>query len=79
MKRFFLLPAVPGLSFSAASAREYNREQFPGFLHENVYRNKAGEVLVKCYMNEREARLLTLPGGPYYRREEVNKAFRHVQ
>ena len=50
---------------------------FAGNLQLVFYRNKAGEVLVKCYMNEREARLLTLPGGPYYRWEEVKTAFRH--
>ena len=37
------------------------------------YRNKAGEVLVKLYVNEREVRLTTLPGGPYYRWEEFKQ------
>lgn len=50
---------------------------FAGNLQIIFYRNKAGETLVKCYINEREARLLTLPGGPYYRWEDVKKAFRH--
>ena len=35
------------------------------------YRNKAGKILVKCYYNEREVRLITLPGGPYYAWDEV--------
>lgn len=51
---------------------------FAGNLQMVFYRNKAGEVLVKFYMNERETSLLTLPGGPYYPWEEVKKAFRHA-
>ena len=50
---------------------------FAGNLQAVFYRNKAGEVLVKFYMNERETTLLSLPGGPYYPWEEVKKAFRH--
>lgn len=35
------------------------------------YRNRSGDVLVKCYLNEQEATILTLPGGPYYRWEDL--------
>lgn len=30
------------------------------------YKNNSGNVLVKCFINERETTLLGLPGGPYY-------------
>ena len=40
------------------------------------YRDRAGEVLVKCFINERETTLLGLPDGPYYRWEDVKKAWR---
>ncbi len=46
---------------------------FAGNLQMVFYRNKAGEVLVKLYVNEREVRLTTLPGGPYYRWEEFKQ------
>ncbi|MBO4558416.1 MAG: histidine-type phosphatase [Bacteroidales bacterium] len=48
---------------------------FAGNLQMVFYRNKAGEVLVKFYVNERETTLTTLPGGPYYRWEDVKKEF----
>jgi hypothetical protein len=35
------------------------------------YRNKDNDILVKFYYNEREQRILSLPGGPYYKWEEV--------
>ena len=50
---------------------------FAGNLQMVFYRNKAGEVLVKFYINEREATTLLLPGGPYYRWEDFKKAVRY--
>ena len=44
---------------------------FAGNLQAIFYRGKAGDVLVKFYLNEREATLLGLDGGPYYRWEDV--------
>ena len=35
------------------------------------YRGRKGDVLVKFYLNEQEATLLTLEGGPYYKWEDV--------
>ena len=46
---------------------------FAGNLQMVFYRNKAGNVLVKLYVNEREVRLTTLPGGPYYPWEDFKK------
>ena len=51
--------------------RSYLYTPFAGNLQTVFYRNKAGEVLVKFYLNEREATLLGLDGGPYYRWEDV--------
>ena len=53
--------------------RGYRFSPFAGNLQMVFYRNKAGEVLVKFYVNEREVRLVTLPGGPYYRWEDVKR------
>ena len=44
---------------------------FAGNLQAVFYRGKAGDVLVKFYLNEREATLLGLDGGPYYKWEDV--------
>ncbi|MBR4826282.1 MAG: hypothetical protein IKZ91_00155 [Bacteroidales bacterium] len=49
---------------------------FCGNLQMIFYRNKAGDVLVKFYINERETSLITLPGGPYYKWEDVKEAFK---
>ena len=49
---------------------------FAGNFQLVFYRNRAGEVLVKCFINERETTLLGLPDGPYYRWEDVKKAWR---
>lgn len=49
---------------------------FAGNLQMIFYRNKAGDVLVKFYLNERETQLVTLEGGPYYRWEDVKAMFR---
>ena len=42
------------------------------------YKNKAGDVLVKGFINEREATFLNVPEeeGPYYRWETLKKSFR---
>jgi len=48
---------------------------FAGNLQMIFYRNKAGDVLVKFYLNERETSLISLPGGPYYRWEDVKALF----
>ena len=50
---------------------------FAGNFQMVFYKNKAGNVLVKCFINERETTLLGLPDGPYYQWEDVKKAFRH--
>ena len=44
---------------------------FAGNLQMIFYKNKAGRVLVKFYINEREATLIGLDGGPYYDWAEV--------
>jgi hypothetical protein len=49
---------------------------FAGNLQMIFYRNKAGDVLVKFYLNERETPLISLPGGPYYRWEDVKALFK---
>ena len=50
---------------------------FAGNLQIVFYRNAAQDVLVKFFINERETTLLTLPDGPYYKWEDVKKAFRN--
>nr|MCR5519881.1 hypothetical protein [Bacteroidales bacterium] len=47
---------------------------FAGNLQMIFYRNRKGDVLVKFYINEREARLVTLDGGPYYKWDELKRA-----
>ena len=54
----------------------YLYSPFAGNLQMVFYRNRKGEVLVKFYINERETSLITLPGGPYYRWEDVKEAFK---
>ena len=49
---------------------------FAGNFQMVFYRDREGEVLVKCFINERETTLLGLPDGPYYRWEDVKKAWR---
>ena len=49
---------------------------FAGNFQMVFYRNRTGEVRVKCFINERETTLLDLPDGPYYRWEDVKKAWR---
>ena len=48
---------------------------FAGNVQMVFYRNKDNDVLVKFFINERETTLLTLPGGPYYRWEDVRNEF----
>ena len=54
----------------------YLYSPFAGNLQIVFYRGKAGDVLVKFYINERETSLITLPGGPYYKWEDVKEAFK---
>ena len=49
---------------------------FAGNFRMVFYRNKAGKVLVKCFINERETTLLGLPGGPYYDWVELKAVLR---
>ena len=49
---------------------------FAGNLQMVFYRSKAGDVIVKFFLNERETRLISLPGGPYYRWEDVKELFK---
>lgn len=48
---------------------------FAGNVQAVFYRDKDGEILVKFFINERETSLITLPGGPYYRWEDVKEVF----
>ena len=54
----------------------YLYSPFAGNLQIIFYRNRKGDVLVKFYINERETSLITLPGGPYYKWEDVKEAFK---
>ena len=49
---------------------------FAGNLQMIFYRNKAGEILVSFYLNERQTKLISLPGGPYYKWEDVKELFK---
>ena len=49
---------------------------FAGNLQMVFYRNKSGDVLVKFFINERETRLVSLPGGPYYRWDDLKELFK---
>ena len=49
---------------------------FAGNLQMVFYRNAAGEVLVKFFINERETGLIGLEGGPYYKWEDVKQAWK---
>ena len=44
---------------------------FAGNFQMIFYKNNAGDVLVKCFINEREATLIGLPDGPYYKWDDV--------
>ena len=48
---------------------------FAGNLQMIFYKNAAGDVLVKFYINERETGLIGLEGGPYYKWEDVKKVW----
>ena len=54
----------------------YRCAPFAGNLQMVFFRGKAGDVLVKFYLNERETSLISLPGGPYYRWEDVKELFK---
>jgi hypothetical protein len=49
---------------------------FAGNLQMIFYKNAAGDVLVKFYINERETGLLGLEGGPYYKWEDVKQIWK---
>lgn len=49
---------------------------FAGNLQAIFFRNKAGNVIVKFFINEREATLLGLEDGPYYNWEDVKNAWK---
>ena len=51
---------------------------FAGNLQMAFYRNKSGNVLVKFFINEREATLLGLEGGPYYNWDDVKNAWKAI-
>ena len=59
---------------ASASWPGYKYVPFACNLQMIFYRNKSGEVLVKFFLNEQETTLLTLPGGPYYRWEDVKSS-----
>ena len=48
---------------------------FAGNFQLVFYRNRTGEVRVKCFINERETTLLGLSDGPYYPWEDVKNAW----
>ncbi|MBR6306821.1 MAG: hypothetical protein IKR38_08650, partial [Bacteroidales bacterium] len=48
---------------------------FAGNLQAVFYRNKAGNVLVKFFINEREATLICLEGGPYYNWQDLKNTW----
>lgn len=48
---------------------------FAGNFQMVFYKNNAGNVLVKCFINERETSLLGLPDGPYYAWDDVKKVW----
>ena len=48
---------------------------FAGNLQAVFYRNKAGNILVKFFINEREATLLNMEGGPYYDWQALKEAW----
>ena len=51
---------------------------FAGNLQAVFFRNKAGNVIVKFFINEREATLLGLEDGPYYNWEDVKNAWKAI-
>ena len=57
----------------------YLYSPFAGNLQIVFYRNRQKDVLVKFFINERETSLITLPGGPYYKWEDVKESFNAKQ
>lgn len=55
----------------AAHWRGWLYSPFAGNSQMIFYKNNAGDVLVKFYHNERETSLVGLPGGPYYKWDDV--------
>ena len=52
---------------------------FAGNLQMIFYKNKSGDVIVKCFINERETTLIGLPDGPYYPWEDVKGMFKELE
>ena len=66
-----------GERLSAETSRDWQGFLYCPFacnLQMIFYKNAKGDVLVKFLLNEREANLITLEGGPYYRWEDVKAA-----
>ena len=51
---------------------------FAGNLQIVFYENKDGNILVKFFINEREATLLGLEDGPYYKWEDVKNVWKAI-
>ena len=51
---------------------------FAGNLQMIFYKNKSGDVIVKCFINERETTLIGLPDGPYYPWKDVKGLFKEL-
>ena len=54
----------------------YLYSPFAGNLQIVFYKHRKNDVLVKFFINERETYLITLPGGPYYKWDDVKEAFK---
>ena len=61
--------------FNCRTWQGFMYSPFAGNLQMIFYRNNQGDVLVKFYINEREAELIGLEGGPYYYWEDVKHAW----
>lgn len=60
----------------AAGVRSYDLIPMAGNIQLVFYRNKEGDVLVKCLLNEQEVRLPATPvSGPYYRWSDLRKRY----
>ncbi|MDE5814178.1 MAG: histidine-type phosphatase [Muribaculaceae bacterium] len=61
----------------AAGLRSYDLIPMAGNLQLVFYRNAEGDVLVKCLLNEQEARLPATPvNGPYYRWSDLRNYYK---
>lgn len=60
----------------AAGVRSYDLIPMAGNIQLVFYRNKEGDVLVKCMLNEQEVSLPTTPvSGPYYRWKDLRNYY----